>query len=394
MLPSRYFADLTQPEIAAQFKKNPLVILPCGSVEQHGPHLPTGTDTLAANVIAHAVAERMDGLVLPATPFGVTPMHMPFEGTITLTPDTYMRVQTETCVSTAKHGAKQLMIINWHEGNIPSLAIAAEALHRDHGMSVLTVQACYVAEELYGHSCNGLTHGGEIEALAVLAHRPDLVHLDRIDYSSDHAHGHKMDKLRRTRTYQPVLTDIRSIAPTGWFGSPQHATAEKGAQDADRHRRRDRQGGARDLPPARRGAGRHRARSSSCGRVGGLMARLLKQSEAKKLGLPGRTSLEPVSGAIGSKVTFRIAELAVPKPGDPPRGPHLHDGFEECIYVLKGTGTTVAESGEIPIKPGDIVLIPPNEKHMTRNTGTEPLVLLCFFAEPDVTKGTTEFKSF
>ncbi len=79
---------------------------------------------------------------------------------------------TETCVSTAKHGAKQLMIVNWHEGNIPSLAIAAEALHREHGMSVLTVQACYVAEELYGHACGGLTHGGEIEALAVLAHRP------------------------------------------------------------------------------------------------------------------------------------------------------------------------------------------------------------------------------
>src|SRR6187397_1503754 len=68
MLPSRYFADLTQPEIAAQFKKNPLVMLPCGSVEQHGPHLPTGTDTLAANMIAQHVAERMDGLVLPATP--------------------------------------------------------------------------------------------------------------------------------------------------------------------------------------------------------------------------------------------------------------------------------------------------------------------------------------
>ena len=81
---------------------------------------------------------------------------------------------------------------------------------------------------LYGKTCNGLTHGGEIEALAVLAYRPDLVHLDRIDYSSDHSHGHKMDKLRRTRSYQPVLTDIRSIAPTGWFGSPQHATAEKG----------------------------------------------------------------------------------------------------------------------------------------------------------------------
>ena len=228
MLPSRYFTELTQPEIADQLKKKPLVILPCGSVEQHGPHLPTGTDTFAANVIAHAVAEQMDALVLPATPFGVTPMHMPFEGTITLSPDTYMRVAIETCVSTAKHGAKYLLIFNWHEGNIPSLAIAAESLHRDHGMTVLTVQACYVAEELYGHSCGGLTHGGEIEALAVLAHRPELVHLDRIDYSSDHTHGHKMDKLRRTRAFQPVLTDIRSIAPTGWFGNPQHANADKG----------------------------------------------------------------------------------------------------------------------------------------------------------------------
>jgi oxalate decarboxylase/phosphoglucose isomerase-like protein (cupin superfamily) len=124
------------------------------------------------------------------------------------------------------------------------------------------------------------------------------------------------------------------------------------------------------------------------------MARLLKQSQAKRLDLPGRTSFEPVSGTIGSNVSFRIAEIAAPKPGNSERGPHLHDGFEECIYVLKGTGMTVAESGEIPIQQGDIVLIPPNEKHMTRNIGTEPLVLLCFFAVPDVTKGTTEFKSF
>jgi creatinine amidohydrolase len=133
----------------------------------------------------------------------------------------------ETCASTAKHGAKYLLLINWHEGNIPSLAIASEALHREHGMSVLTVQACYVAAELYGHDCGGLTHGGEIEALAVLACRPDLVHLDRIDYSSDHSRGRKWDKLRRTRSYQPVLTDIRTICPTGWYGAPEHATVDK-----------------------------------------------------------------------------------------------------------------------------------------------------------------------
>jgi quercetin dioxygenase-like cupin family protein len=124
------------------------------------------------------------------------------------------------------------------------------------------------------------------------------------------------------------------------------------------------------------------------------MARLLKQSEAKKLGLPGRTSLEPVSGEIGSRVSFRIAKVAVPQPGDKPRGPHRHNGFEECIYVLRGTGVSHSESGEIPIKPGDIILIPANEKHMTVNTGTEPLVLLCFFPVPDVSAGTQEFASF
>src|SRR4030081_3736794 len=104
-----------------------------------------------------------------------------------------MRERTRTSELTARHRAKYLLILNWHEGNIPSLAIAAESLHRDHVMTVLTVQACYVAEELYGKTCNGLTHGGEIEALAGLRSPPRLVHLDRIDYSSDHSHCHKMD---------------------------------------------------------------------------------------------------------------------------------------------------------------------------------------------------------
>ena len=68
---------------------------------------------------------------------------------------------------------------------------------------------------------------------------------------------------------------------------------------------------------------------------------------AKRLGLPGRTSLEPVSGEIGSRVTFRIAEIAVSQPGDPRRGPHLHNGYEECIYVLKG-----ALSGDLTLHGG------------------------------------------
>ena len=124
------------------------------------------------------------------------------------------------------------------------------------------------------------------------------------------------------------------------------------------------------------------------------MARKLTQAEGKRLGLPGRASLELVSGEIGSALTFRIVEIPVAKPGETLRGPHLHHGYEECIYVLKGEGRTLSESGELPVKAGDVVLVPPEEKHVTRNTGSEPLVLLCFFPTPDIAPTTENFPSF
>ena len=124
------------------------------------------------------------------------------------------------------------------------------------------------------------------------------------------------------------------------------------------------------------------------------MARLLTAAEAKLLDLPGRRSRELVSGKIGSQMSFRLVEIAPQKPGDKPRGPHLHGGFEECIYVLSGRGMMQSESGTLDAGPGDVLLVPAGEKHMTVNTGSETLVLLCFFPVPDVGAGTTEFASF
>ena len=110
------------------------------------------------------------------------------------------------------------------------------------------------------------------------------------------------------------------------------------------------------------------------------MARVLTQGEAKNLGLPGRKSLEIVSGEKGSRaVTLRLVEIAVPRPGDAPRGRHFHSDTEECIYVLSGRGHTESDSGDHALKAGDTLLIPAGEAHVTRNTGSEPLMLLCFF---------------
>ena len=71
-------------------------------------------------------------------------------------------------------------------------------------------------------------------------------------------------------------------------------------------------------------------------------------------------------------------------------GRHQHGDFEECIYVLKGRGTTYAGDAVLPVQAGDTIHIPPREAHVTRNTGDEPLVLLCFFPTADVSAGTQE----
>ena len=124
------------------------------------------------------------------------------------------------------------------------------------------------------------------------------------------------------------------------------------------------------------------------------MARLLTAADAKLLDLPGRRSRELVSGKVGSKMSFRMVEIAPTRPGDKPRGPHLHTGFEECIYVLSGRGTMQSENGTHHAGPGDVLLVPAGEKHMTVNAGSETLVLLCFFPVAGVGAGTTEFASF
>ncbi len=138
-LPTRIWAELTQPDIKAQLETSGQVLFPSGSVEQHSAHLPANIDTLAATLVCDLVAERMDALVLPAPSVGVTPVHMPFEATVTFSHATYQRVVVEICESAAQHGAKDLLIVNWHEGNIPPLAIAAEELHRRIGLRVATV---------------------------------------------------------------------------------------------------------------------------------------------------------------------------------------------------------------------------------------------------------------
>jgi quercetin dioxygenase-like cupin family protein len=110
------------------------------------------------------------------------------------------------------------------------------------------------------------------------------------------------------------------------------------------------------------------------------MVRVIHAQDAKDLDLPGRRSLEFVSARNGAaNVTLRLVEIPVPQPGDVPRAMHRHTGFEECMYVLSGRGSTETEHGAHSVSAGDAILVTPGELHVTRNTGDTPLRLLCFF---------------
>src|SRR6202162_1365887 len=98
------------------------------------------------------------------------------------------------------------------------------------------------------------------------------------------------------------------------------------------------------------------------------MARVFTQGEAKSLGLPGRTALEIVSGEGGGwGITLRKVEIPVSSPGVSPRSRHVHNDFEECIYVLAGEGMTEADSGNYALKAGDTIVMPAGDTQGMRN---------------------------
>ena len=123
------------------------------------------------------------------------------------------------------------------------------------------------------------------------------------------------------------------------------------------------------------------------------MARVVGPDQGKRLGLAGRASFEIVSGAMGARnASVRLVEIPVARAGEELRGPHVHHGFEECIYVLSGEGRILTSSGAHPLRAGDTVLVPADEPHVTRNTGSAPLHLVCFFPTPDVAKSTEDLR--
>jgi creatinine amidohydrolase len=226
-------ARMTSPEAGEALRRSRTVVIPIGSIEQHGPHLPNGTDTMAAELIAEAVADRLDAVLAPFCPYGVTPIHAGHPGSVTLRRETFEALLEDVCVELIKAGAETLVLVNWHEGNIPSMNAVATDLQDRHDATFIAAQACYTAQRLYREEGGELTHGGGIETLAVLAYDSSLVKAERAGEPTRPVGAEEMDLMRRSPEVYGFITDVTELADDGWYGNPGWASVERSKDFTD-----------------------------------------------------------------------------------------------------------------------------------------------------------------
>ncbi len=228
--------NLSSPELGELARMGAVAIVPVGAIEQHGPHLPVGVDTIAASEVARRAAEEIEEFPVVVTPpvwWGVSPHHMGFAGTINLSTDTLIALLTDICRSVSKHGFERILILNGHGGNAGLVEVAAQRL-TEGPEKVWVAAATYfrmISEELdaIGESeLGGMSHAGEMETSVVLAVQPSLVRMDRaVDEPRRRLTSFtKADARLGGTVYYPL--DLRRDSRSGVLGVPGVASAEKG----------------------------------------------------------------------------------------------------------------------------------------------------------------------
>lgn len=224
--PERQLERLSQPEAAALIDASGLAVLVAGSVEQHGGHLPLGTDAFAALSLAERVAHRLDTVVANLGPVGVAHYHGGWPGGLTLSPETLSAVFVEICGGLRAAGATCILVVNWHEGNSATLRLAADRAQREHDVLVLIAETHVITHTLFPDEME-FTHAGAMETSAVLGYDPSLVHLDRAIEASDRKSGEAAHSLFRSHDVYPIMRDFHVVAATGWYGRPETASLER-----------------------------------------------------------------------------------------------------------------------------------------------------------------------
>jgi len=233
---ARYWKDLTTEDFAGLDPSRAVVVLPVAAIEQHGPHLPLSTDAaINAGILQRAVElapMELPLLVLPAYAVGLSPEHRDFPGTLSLSPETMLRLLIETAESVARSGLRKLILFNSHGGQPQLLELAAQELRASRAMAVVVANSWRLARpgEFFppGEREVGI-HAGAIETSIMLHLQPGLVRRDKIaNFSSsatslegDHPEMASAGRLR-------FAWQAQDLNPAGAVGDARLATAEAG----------------------------------------------------------------------------------------------------------------------------------------------------------------------
>jgi creatinine amidohydrolase len=176
--------EMRRTEFEEAVKENAVIIIPVGSTEQHGEHLPVNTDVNCCYSIAKKAAETVDDfpvLILPPVWTGYSPHHMAYHGTITVKLDTFLELLSGIAKSVHAHGFKNILFLNGHGGNTPAVAVMRNKLSGEEGFPVIGYDYFAlpgVAQEmkrLIETDKGVIGHSGECETSMELFLQPELV---------------------------------------------------------------------------------------------------------------------------------------------------------------------------------------------------------------------------
>jgi mycofactocin system creatininase family protein len=224
------WGELTWVEAQKQLQEVDIALLPVGSIEQHGPHLPLDTDAYDAEYLAHQVAQACSHpkpLVLPGISYGVSYEHNQFSGTMSISNDTLTRLVYEIGMSAYRNSIKKLVIINGHGGNTPALNHAAQMINRDAKIFVCVDSGETSDVDIYSliQTPNDV-HAGEIETSTSLAIRPQLVRMNLAKKSIPEFSSRYLNFTSKRKVSWYAYT--KNVSESGVLGDPTQASAEKG----------------------------------------------------------------------------------------------------------------------------------------------------------------------
>ncbi|MFB6129673.1 MAG: creatininase family protein [Salinigranum sp.] len=181
-----YLGDESWPDLGSYFEMESLALVPLGSTEQHGPHLPLATDHLIAEALAREAADRSGYLCTPTINVGVSPHHRQFTGTTWVDPPQFRDYVESFTRNLTYHGIDRVVYVNAHGGNVDHL--------REVGRRLRDERVAYACEWMWDESIPELIaesferpgpHAGPKETSMIMHIAPDLVHDDRLAEARD-----------------------------------------------------------------------------------------------------------------------------------------------------------------------------------------------------------------